>query len=73
MLKRAWMILATLWAILLSWLIFRDSGPVAAGPLVIAYGPLFAPLLLRWLATYVLTGANPFRRRPPVTVYRTRR
>jgi hypothetical protein len=70
MLKRAWMVLAVLWAVFFLWEASGRTEPAAVPGtrvLVVALGPLAVPWLLGMFFRFVITGSF---RRSPVRVYR---
>ncbi len=63
MLKRAYMVLATLWAVVLFLLLLinatPENGNLGPGMMLIAFGPLAVPVLLRLFFGYVIFGGRP--------------
>jgi hypothetical protein len=58
MVKRAWMVLATLWALAAMGLMAADSSiSMSWGVAIIAFGPLAVPLLFRVFFGYVILGS----------------
>jgi hypothetical protein len=58
MLKRAWYVFATLWALLLLWIIAQDdSVHMSWGLAIVTFGPFAVPLLLGWFFRFVITGS----------------
>lgn len=65
MLKRAWLVIAAMWAVLLFGIAIADgSGSESPAFYAIALGPFAVPLLLRWFFGYVIFGVRPGRPLP---------